>query len=59
MGLWDLVGHPSRNMEDFVTESDLNCADLAQEVLVENFIIWPRDCFCDILVKNVATFAFV
>ena len=39
------MGHPSRNMEDFVAESDLNCADLTQEVSVENFNIWPRDCF--------------
>jgi hypothetical protein len=27
-----LVGHPSRNIEDFAAESDLNCADLAPEV---------------------------
>ena len=39
-----------------VTESDLNRTELAQEVLVENFRMWPRDCFCVILVKNVATF---
>jgi hypothetical protein len=25
---WGLMGYPSRNMEDFVTESDWNCADL-------------------------------
>jgi hypothetical protein len=51
------MGHPSRDMEDFVTESDLNCSDLAQEVLVEkNFSMWPRDYFCGILVKNRATF---
>jgi hypothetical protein len=31
---WGLMGYPSRNMEDFVTESDLKCADLAQEVSV-------------------------
>jgi hypothetical protein len=43
-------------MEDFFTQSDLNCADLAQEVSVENFSMWLRDCFCNILVKNVATF---
>jgi hypothetical protein len=55
---WGLMGYPSRNMEDFVTESDLNCVDQAQEALVEkNFSMWPRDCFCGILVKNVATFA--
>ena len=28
---WGLRSYPSRNMEDFVTESDSNCADLAQE----------------------------
>ena len=51
---WGLIGYPSRNMEDFVVESDLNCADLA---LVEmNFRMWPKDCFCDTLVKNVAAF---
>jgi hypothetical protein len=31
-------------MEDFVAENDLNCADLAQEMSVENNLrIWPRD----------------
>ena len=54
---WGLTGHPSRNMEEFIAESDLICADLAQEVSVENnFSMWPRDCFCGILVKNVAAF---
>jgi hypothetical protein len=44
-------------MEDFVAKSDLNCADLAQEVSVErNFSIWHKDCFCDVLVKDVAVF---
>jgi hypothetical protein len=43
-------------MEDFVTESDLNCADLSQEVSVENFNMWPRDCFCGVLLKTVDTF---
>jgi hypothetical protein len=32
-------------MEDFDTESDLNCVELTQEVSVENVNIWPRDCF--------------
>jgi hypothetical protein len=50
------MGLNSRNMEDFVTESDLSCLDLAQKVSVKNFNIWPRDCFCGILVKNVAAF---
>ena len=50
-----LMGHPSRNMEDFVTESELNSAELAQEVSVEHFNMWPRNCFCGIWVKNMAT----
>jgi hypothetical protein len=52
-----LMCHPSRNMEDFVTGSDLNCVDLDQEVSEEkNFNMWPRACFCGILVKAVASF---
>jgi hypothetical protein len=43
-------------MEDLVTESNLNCVDLAQEVSVENFNMWPRDYFCDILMKNMGYF---
>ena len=35
---WGLLGYPSRNIKDFVTERYLNCVDLAQEVSVENFI---------------------
>jgi hypothetical protein len=50
------MAYPSRNMEDFVAEIDLNCEDLAQEGSVENFNMWPKDCFCGILVKNVAAF---
>jgi hypothetical protein len=38
---WVSMGHASRNLEDFVTESDLNCANLAQEDSVENFNMWP------------------
>ena len=35
---------PNKNIEDFVAESNLNCAELAQEVSVEkNFRMWPRD----------------
>jgi hypothetical protein len=29
------MGYPSKTMADFVTESDLNCADLAQEISVK------------------------
>jgi hypothetical protein len=50
-----LMGHPSRNMEDFVARN--NCVDLAQEISKEkNFIMWHKDYFYGILVKNVATF---
>jgi hypothetical protein len=48
---WSLMGHPSRNMEDFVAENNLNCADQAQEISEKNFRIWHRD-ICGILVKN-------
>jgi hypothetical protein len=41
-------------MEYFVAVSDLNCANLAQ--VEKNFSMWPRYCFCGILVKNVAAF---
>jgi hypothetical protein len=54
---WGLMGHPSRNMEDFVAGSNLNCVDLAQEISKEkNFRMWHKNCFCGILVKKVATF---
>jgi hypothetical protein len=47
------MGHPSRGMEDFITDSNLNCAHLAQEVSEEKtFSMWYRHCFCGILVKN-------
>lgn len=43
---WDLMGHPSRNVEDLVAESDLNSADLAQEGSEKKkFSVWPRHCF--------------
>ena len=52
---WGLMGHPSGNMEDFVAGSNLNCVDLAQEISKEKyFSMWHKDCFCGILVKNVA-----
>ena len=43
-------------MVDFVAGSNLNCVDLAQEISKKNFSMWHKDCFCSILVKNVATF---
>jgi hypothetical protein len=57
---WGLVSHPRRNMEGFAAVSDLNFADLAQRFSVEkNFSMWPRDCFCSILVKNLILFALI
>ena len=41
---WGLMGYPTRKMDDFVAESDLNCLETAQEG------------FCGILVKNVSAF---
>jgi len=44
--MWSFMGHPGRNVEGFVAESALICADLAQEVSEENnFSMWHRDCF--------------
>ena len=41
---WSLMSQPSRNMEDSVVESDVNCADLTQEASEEkNFSMWHRD----------------
>ena len=46
---WGLMGHPSKNIKDFVAHIDLYYAVLAQDVLVEkNVSIGPRDCFCAI-----------
>jgi hypothetical protein len=54
---WGLMDPPFRNMEDLVAGSNLNCVDLAQEISKENnFRMWHENCFCGILVKNVATF---
>jgi hypothetical protein len=38
------MGHATRNMEDIVSEGDLNCESLALEVSEKNFNMWPRDC---------------
>jgi hypothetical protein len=40
-------------MEDFVSESDLNCGEVSEE---KNFNMWTRDWSCNTLVKNVAAF---
>jgi hypothetical protein len=52
---WDLIGYPSRNMEDFVAENDLNCANLPKRLQWRRIsVCGNRDCFWGILVKNVA-----
>ena len=39
------------------TGGDLNCGGLGQEVSEEkDFSMWPKDCFCDVWVKNAAAF---
>jgi hypothetical protein len=53
---WGLMDHPSRNMEDFVAGSNLNCVNLGQEISKENIRMWHKDYFCGIFMKNVATF---
>jgi hypothetical protein len=47
-------------MEDSGGKGDLKNGVLVLVVSEEkNFSIFPRDCFCDILVKNVAVFPLV
>jgi hypothetical protein len=44
-------------MEDFVTESDLNCVDMSPEVSIERISICVLETvFCDILVNSVVAF---
>ena len=42
----------SRNMEDVVAVSNLNCEDLAHDISE----MLHRDCFCSILLKSVTAF---
>ena len=47
-------------MEDNGADNDLNCWVLAQELLEErNFSMLPRDCLCDILVREEAAFCLL
>jgi hypothetical protein len=34
---WGLMSHPSKNMKDFVAKSNLNYAEIPQEISEENF----------------------
>ena len=40
-----LMSYPSRIMEAFVTENNLNCVDLAQQGSEKNFSMLDRDSF--------------
>jgi hypothetical protein len=50
------MGHLIRNKEDNSAEGDVKYGGLLPEISEENFSMWPRDCSCDILVKNVVAF---
>lgn len=51
------MGQTSRSMEDSGTEINVDYESLGQEASEEmNINKWPRDCSCDMLVKNVAVF---
>jgi hypothetical protein len=50
------MGHPTRNIEDIDSEGDLNSWGLSQKVSEKTVNMWPRECFCDFLVKKVAVF---
>ena len=53
---WGLMSYPRRSMEDFVTESDLTVQTWPKVSVEKNFSMWPRDCFCGILVKSLVAF---
>ena len=55
---WSLRDHPSQNAEYGGVEGDFNyCRPAGQDVSEgKNFSMWPRDCSCNILVKNVTAF---
>ena len=54
---WSLTGHISRILKDSSAEGYMSCGGLTQEVSEEkNFSILRRDCFCNMLMKNVTNF---
>ena len=50
---WAILGGTWKTL---VLRGDLNFGDLSQKVSKKNFSMWPRDCSCYILAKNVAAF---
>ena len=53
------MGHLIRNKEDNSAEGDVKYGGLLPEISEENFSMWPRDCSCDIWVKNMLLSAIV
>ena len=51
---WGLMSYPSRNLKDFVVDLNPTWPQLGS--VEKNISMWHRDCFCGILVKNVAAF---
>ena len=43
-------------MEVSVVEGRLVCGNLNDEVSEKDFGMWPRDCTCDTLLKNMSDF---
>lgn len=48
--------HTNGNIKDSGAEVELNCGGLAQDILENNFCMSSRECFYDILMKNMAAF---
>lgn len=52
-----LMNHTSGSMGDRAEEHNLNCEDMAKDILEEkNISKWHKDCFYDVLTKKVAAF---
>lgn len=53
---WGLIGHTGRDVENSATESNLGYGGPAQEGSEKTISKCPRDCSCDILLKNMNAF---
>ena len=51
-----VMGYPSQNMKDCCYWEWFELCRPGPILSVKNFNMWPRDRFCDILVKNMAAF---
>ena len=52
------MDNPSRNMENSGAECDLNYGDLTPRGFQRTRMLglWPRDCSCEVLAKNLTAF---